>query len=243
MRAGRSSRRHRPRGDPNGRVSVRRGWRPGRTKIGRIPLVRLASRNSSVEVITRRLTFPRIPLPANRPPSASGAAFCHFLLGVGDGSLEGLDVVAFGLADDFFHGAGHGGFDFVRRRVRVGDDQAGAADRGWWPRPALPVCWRSCGAAVCRPWRRSRRCALSKDQGPTIRRQAVCGFGPSWAGRRGNGSPGTSPDAEANSRKTKPHQARSNSAGHFTAQCPRVLSGDNQYAAPDPGGTGITGLG
>jgi hypothetical protein len=28
----------------------------------------------------------------------SGAAFGHFLLGVGDGAFEGLDVVAFGLA-------------------------------------------------------------------------------------------------------------------------------------------------
>jgi hypothetical protein len=58
----------------------------------------------------------------------SGAAFGHFLLRVGDRALEGLYVVAFGLADDFLDGAGYGGFDFGGCRVRVGDDQAGAAD-------------------------------------------------------------------------------------------------------------------
>src|SRR5271165_1682679 len=36
----------------------------------------------------------------------SGAGCGHFLLGVGDGALEGLDVVAFCLADDFLDGAG-----------------------------------------------------------------------------------------------------------------------------------------
>ena len=53
------------------------------------------------------------------------------------------------------------------------------------------------------------------------------------ADHRGNGPPRTSLDAEANGRKTKPDQALSGSAGHFAAQCPPVLSGDNEYAAPD----------
>ena len=62
------------------------------------------------------------------------------------------------------------------------------------------------------------------------------------AGHPGNGPRRTSLDAEANGRKTKPDQALSGSAGHFAAQRLRVLSGGNQYAAPDPGGAGITGL-
>ncbi len=60
------------------------------------------------------------------------------------------------------------------------------------------------------------------------------------ADHRGNGPPRTSLDVEANGRKTKPDQALSGSAGHFAAQCLRVLSGDNEYAAPDPGSAGIT---
>lgn len=50
---------------------------------------------------------------------ASGAAFGHFLLRVGDGAFEGLDAVAFGLADDFLDGAGYGGLDFTGCRVRI----------------------------------------------------------------------------------------------------------------------------
>ena len=42
-------------------------------------------------------------------------------------------MVAFGLADDFLDGAGYGGFDFGGRRVRIGDDQACAADRDGGP--------------------------------------------------------------------------------------------------------------
>src|SRR6266516_6511603 len=53
---------------------------PGRTRIGSIPPVRLASRNSSVEVVTRRLTLPRIPLPAEptmfRPPPLMSCLVC-----------------------------------------------------------------------------------------------------------------------------------------------------------------------
>ena len=41
--------------------------------------------------------------------------------------------MAFGLADDFLDGAGHGGLDLAGRRVRLGDDQARAADRDGGP--------------------------------------------------------------------------------------------------------------
>ena len=61
-------------------------------------------------------------------------------------------------------------------------------------------------------------------------------------GYRGNGPRRTSLDAAANGWKAQPHQAVSNSAGHFAAQFLPVVSGGNEYAAPDPGGAGITGL-
>ena len=41
----------------------------------------------------------------------SGAVLGHLLLGVSDCALEGLNVVSFGFADDFFDGACHGRFD------------------------------------------------------------------------------------------------------------------------------------
>ena len=43
------------------------------------------------------------------------------------------------------------------------------------------------------------------------------------ADHRGNGPPRTSLDAEANGRKTKPHQALSNSAGHFRRAVPACI--------------------
>jgi hypothetical protein len=51
----------------------------------------------------------------------------------------------------------------------------------------------------------------------------------------------TSLDAQANSRKTKLHQARSSAAGRFAAPGMRVSSVEtSKYAALDPGGAGIT---
>jgi hypothetical protein len=49
------------------------------------------------------------------PPAALSVRgrFRPFLLRVGDGALQGLYVVAFGLADDFLDGAGHGWFDLL----------------------------------------------------------------------------------------------------------------------------------
>ena len=53
----------------------------------------------------------------------------------------------------------------------------------------------------------------------------------------------TSPDAEANGRETKLHQALSSSAGHFAAQCLRVSSVTNEHTLlQTPGSAGITGL-
>src|ERR1039458_10436094 len=62
--------------------------------------------------------------------TASGAAFGHFLLRVGDRALQGLYVVAFCLADYFFDGAGYGGVVFWGRGGRGGEGQGGAAAGG-----------------------------------------------------------------------------------------------------------------
>jgi hypothetical protein len=58
--------------------------------------------------------FPEIgeELFLSRHTIKSGAVFSHLLLRVGDGALQGLDVVAFGLVDDSLDGAGHGWLDF-----------------------------------------------------------------------------------------------------------------------------------
>src|SRR5262245_23901454 len=90
----------------------------------------------------------------------SGAAVGHLLLGVGDGALQGLYVVALRLADDFLDGAGHGGFDFGGGRVRVGEYQARAADRDGLPRLLLELAG---GPVVQEP--AARRAERSADGG------------------------------------------------------------------------------
>ncbi len=76
---------------------------------------------AGIEKLVSRSDYPPVdvtPHPAARKSDlqpTSGAAFGHLLLRVGDGALEGLDVVAFCFADDFLDGAGHGGFDFAGR--------------------------------------------------------------------------------------------------------------------------------
>src|SRR4249919_3857584 len=74
-----------------------------------------------------------VPWTGEATGRTSALGLRHLGLGVGDGALERLDVVAFGLTDDAGDGPRHGGLDLSCCGVRVGHDQPGAPDRDRCP--------------------------------------------------------------------------------------------------------------
>jgi hypothetical protein len=95
-------------------------WLEGSRKPPRLTAVFFRNSPETVDVVSAGG-------PANSQ-TASAIVRGHLLLSVAHRGLQSFYVVPFGLADDLLDGAGHGRFDFLGRRVRVGDDQACAAD-------------------------------------------------------------------------------------------------------------------
>ena len=70
------------------------------------------------------------------------AVFGHPLLGVGERSLQRLDVAPFRLADDLLDRTGDGRLDGLGVRVFVGDDQSSAPQGNRFPRGLLDLAAR-----------------------------------------------------------------------------------------------------